>query len=313
VKVMVAGAGGVVGQPLVRLLVAAGHEVTALTHSPSKRALLRQAGAEPVICDALDETAMGSAVQAARPEVIVNELTALPPRIHPRRIGRGLAPTNQLRTEGARILMAAAARAGVGQVVAQSVAFAYAPGSARAAESDPLYAGAPGAFAHAVRAVEVLEQATLRSPFIRGAVLRYGFFYGPGTSFAADGSIAADVRRRRFPIVGTGSGVFSFVHVLDAARATAAAIEQHAGGTYNIVDDEPASVANWLPVYARMLGAPAPPRLPAWLARVFAGPYGIYLMTNMPGASNDHAKTVFGWQPQHRSWRDGWLNDLAAR
>jgi nucleoside-diphosphate-sugar epimerase len=307
--VLIAGAAGVIGQPLMKILVAAGHNVVAVTRSASKRDLLCAAGAEPVICDALNAAALDDAMRSARPDVVVNQLTALPARINPRRLARDAAATNRLRSEGARNLMAAAARAGVGHVVAQSLAFAYAPGGDRLKrEGDSLFAGAPGGFAQAVQAVGDLERETLGTAGVRGAVLRYGYFYGPGTSYAADGSIAADIRRRRFPIVGSGSGVFSFVHVEDAARATIAAIEKGAEGIYNIVDDEPAPVIEWLPAYARLLGAPAPRRVPAWLGRMLAGPYGVYLMTEMPGAANDYAKAALGWQPL----RPGWREDLAS-
>ena len=311
-RVLIAGAAGVIGRPLTRRLTAAGHDVAALTRSAPKREQLREAGAEPVICDALDAAALASAVEAARPDVVVNQLTALPPRISPRRIGRDLAATNRLRSDGTRNLMAAAAAAGVAHVVAQSVAFAYAPGSGLRHESDPLYHAAPGAFDQAVRAICDLERATLGTVGVRGAVLRYGYFYGPGTSYAADGSITADVRRRRFPIIGDGSGVFSFIHVDDAASATLAAIEQHAEGAYNVVDDEPAPVADWLPAYARILGAPAPRRVPVWAGRALGGSYAVYLMTQLPGASNDHARAGLGWRPLQPSWRGGWREDLAT-
>jgi nucleoside-diphosphate-sugar epimerase len=312
-RVLVAGAAGVIGRPLARLLAAAGHDVVALTRSAAGLERLRGTGAEPVSCDALDAPALARAVQAARPDVVVNQLTALPPRIRPRRIGQDLAATNRLRTQGARNLMAAAAGAGAGQVVAQSVAFAYAPdGEGLRSESDPLYLQARGGFAQAVAAVADLERETLSTAGMRGAVLRYGFFYGPGTSYAADGSIAADVRRRRFPVIDPGSGVFSFIHVEDAAMATVAAIEQRAEGIYNIVDDEPAPVADWLPAYARILGAPPPRRVPVWAGRMFGGAYAVYLMTQLPGASNEHARTVLGWRPPRPSSRAGWREDRAA-
>jgi nucleoside-diphosphate-sugar epimerase len=318
VRVLVAGAAGVIGMPLVRLLSAAGHEVVALTRSQTKLEQLRLTGAVPVSCDALDAAALASAVAAARPEVVVNQLTALPPRISPRRIGRDLAATNQLRTQGCHNLLAAAAATDVAHVVAQSVAFAYAPDSGPGLpnrdglrqESAPLYCDAPGGFAAAVTAVAELERATLGCPGIGGAVLRYGFFYGPGTSYAADGSIAADVRRRRFPVIHPGSGTFSFIHVHDAALATLAVIEQRALGLFNIVDEEPAAVADWLPAYATMLGAPHPRQVPEWLGRL-AGPYAMYVMTQMPGASNDHAEAVLGWRPLQPSWRGGFREDLA--
>ena len=316
---LVAGAAGVIGRPLAGLLTAAGHEVAALTRSGARQEQLRNAGAEPVICDALDSVALEKAVGSVRPEVVVNQLTALPRRISPRRPGRDLAATNRLRSEGTRNLMAASAAAGVTRVVAQSVAFAYAPdggphrpdGGLRR-EPDPLYHAAPGAFAEAVAAIAELERQTLGNAEIRGAVLRYGFLYGPGTSYTTDGSIAGDVRRRRFPVVGDGAGVFCFVHVEDAAQATVAAIEQRAEGVYNIVDDEPAPAYDWVPAYAAILGAPAPRRLPLWLGRLLGGPYAVYLMTQMPGASNDHAKTVLGWRPRRPSWRGGFREDLTG-
>jgi nucleoside-diphosphate-sugar epimerase len=304
---------------LVRLLTAAGHEVTALTRSAGRYEMLRGLGAEPVICDALDAAALEKAVVSARPEAVVNQLTALPQRINPRRADRDLAATNRLRTEGTRNLMAAAKAAGVGHVVAQSIAFVYAPEVGPRGpdmrlrrESDPLYEATPGPLGQAVTAITDLERQTLGEDEIRGTVLRYGFFYGPRTSYARTGSIAHDVRRRRFPVVGDGSGVFSFIHVEDAARATAAAIEQRSEGVYNIVDDEPATVADWVPAYAAILGAPAPWRLPLWLGRLLGGPYAVYLMTQMPGASNHHAKKALGWRPQQPSWRGGFREDLSA-
>lgn len=320
VRVLIAGAAGAIGRPLIKVLSAAGHEVVGLTRSEAKLEELRRAGAEPVSCDALDEAALARAVAAARPQVVVNQLTAQPPGINPRRIGRDLAATNRLRTQGARHVMTAAAAAGATHVVAQSVAFAYDPNGAPGQpprgglrrESDRLYHDAPGAFAPAVAAVSELERVTLGSAGIRGAVLRYGFCYGPRTSFAADGSIAADVRRRRFPIIGSGAGVFSFIHTEDAAWATLAVIEQRGAGVFNIVDDEPARVADWLPVYAAILGAPPARRVPAWLGRLAGGPYATYLMTRMPGAANDHAKAVLGWRPRQPSWRAGFRADLAA-
>jgi nucleoside-diphosphate-sugar epimerase len=280
---------------------------------------LRRAGAAPVTCDARDAAALEKAVGAARPEVVVNQLTSLPRRISPRRADRDLAATNRLRREGTRNLMVAAAAAGVTHVLAQSVAFAYAPrsgpqdaGGRLRREADPLYRATPGGFAQAVAAVAELERETLGHAGIPGTVLRYGFFYGPGTSYAADGWIAADVRRRRFPVLGDGAGVFCFIHVEDAAQATLAAVEQRAGSVYNIVDDEPAAAADWVPAYAAILGAPAPRRLPLWLGRVLGGPYAVYLMTQMPGASNEHAKTALGWRPLRPSWRGGFREDLAA-
>jgi 2-alkyl-3-oxoalkanoate reductase len=313
-KVWVAGGSGVIGRCLIELLTASGHCVVVASRSPARQALIRDAGAEPVVCDALDADALTAAISDCRPDIVVNQLTALPARIRPRAIARDLAATNRLRSEGARNLMRAARAAGVRRVVAQSVAFAYAPGgNAVKTEDDPLYLDAPGAFSGSVRAITDLERVTLGTQGVSGVVLRYGYLYGPGTHYAADGSIAADVRKRRFPVVGSGSGVFSFVHVTDAARATLAAIETDTEGAYNIVDDEPAPVADWLPAYASLLGAPAPRRIPLWLARMLAGPYGAYLMTAMPGASNARARESLAWRPEKPTWRDAWAEEFTTQ
>lgn len=306
--------GGLISRYLAESAVREGHEVIVATRTTDRHAMLRQTGARVLACDVMDEAALATQVSRAGPDVVVNQLTALPERLNPRKIGRDLAATNQLRIEGTRNLMAAARAAGVRHVVAQSAAFAYAPGpQTPRTEDDPLYASAPGPFQGSVRAICDLERATLHTPGVIGVVLRYGYLYGPGTHFGRDGSIAADVRRRRFPIVGSGGGIFSFIHLGDAASATLAAIEATAQATYNVVDDDPAPVAAWLPVYARVLGAPAPRRVPGWLARGLAGSYGMYLMTAMPGASNARAKEDLGWTPLMTSWRRGWEEELARR
>jgi nucleoside-diphosphate-sugar epimerase len=310
-RVFVAGASGVIGRRLVPSLVEAGHDVTGMTRSPDKPEALRAAGAEPVVCDALDADAVRDAVVRAKPEVVVNQLTAIPPAFDTRRMADAFAPTNRLRREGTRHLVDAADAAGARRVVAQSIAFAYAPTDGWVkTEDDELFLDAPEAFRSTFEAVHALESAVLGGGDLEGVVLRYGFFYGPGTSYAPDGAIAEQVRRRRFPVGGRGTGRFSFIHLDDAARATIAAIEGSPAGVYNIVDDEPAPVSEWLPAYAAALGAPPPRRLPGWLVRVAAGRYAQYTMTELRGASNARARERLGWAPQLSSWRQGFGDGL---
>ena len=306
-----AGASGTIGRRLVPSLVEAGHDVTGMTRSADKADLLRGAGADPTVCDALDAEAVRDAVAAAKPEVVVHELTAIPPAFNPRRMAEEFAPTNRLRSDGTRHLVDAAVAAGARRIVAQSIAFAYAPTDGWVkTEDDELFLDAPEAFRSTVEAVHALESAVLRADELEGVVLRYGFFYGPGTSYAPDGAIAEQVRRRRFPVGGRGTGRFSFVHLDDAARATVAAVEGGPPGAYNVVDDEPAPVAEWLPAYAAALGAPQPRHLPGWLVRLAAGPYALYTMTELRGASNARARERLGWAPQLSSWRQGFGDAL---
>jgi 2-alkyl-3-oxoalkanoate reductase len=304
-RVFVAGAGGAIGRPLVPLLLAAGHEVTGTTRSPQRAEAIRAAGATPAVVDALDADSLRDAVTQARADVVVHQLTSLPRRFNPRKSDL-YAPTNRIRREGTRNLIAAAQAAGAGRLVCQSIAFAYAPGRQPEVKDEdaPLALGAPRPFGEGVRAVDEMERAVLEADGLAGLVLRYGWFYGPGTYYADDGSMAADVRRRRFPIVGSGAGLFSFVHVDDAAAATVAAVERGAPGAYNVVDDEPAALRDWLPVYAEAIGAPPPRRVPVWLARLVAGKVAAAVNVQ-PGASNAKAKRELGWEPRWRSWRDG--------
>jgi nucleoside-diphosphate-sugar epimerase len=303
--VFVAGASGAVGRPLVPLLVAAGHEVTGTTRSPQRAEAIRAAGATPAIVDALDTEALRRAVEDAAPEVVVHELTSLPDRFEPRRRDIYDA-TNRVRSEGTRNLLDAAHAAGARRFVCQSIAFAYAPGSRPEIKDEgaPLSLNAPPPFGEGVRVIAAMERAVLDAERLEGLVLRYGWFYGPGTYYADDGSMAAEVRRRRFPIVGSGAGLFSFVHVDDVAGATAVAVERGAPGVYNIVDDEPASQRDWLPVYAEAIGAPRPRRVPVWLARLVAGKMASSINVQ-PGASNAKARRELGWEPQWPSWRQG--------
>ena len=304
-RVLVAGASGVIGRRLVPVLVAAGHQVVGTTRTPEKAEAIRALGCEPAVLDALDAGALAAAVREARPEVIVNELTDLPPRLNPRKPDYGL--TGRLRREATSTLARAGAESGARRLISQSICFLYAPGGDPVKdEGAPLLEPTTGtSFDDGIEATVALERTTVDAPGLDGVVLRYGFFYGPGTYYALDGSTAADVRRRRFPIVGDGGGVFSFVHVDDAASATVAALDRGASGIYNVCDDEPAPLREWLPVYAEAIGAKPPRRVPAWLARLIAGRMAVMQATSLRGASNAKAKRELGWTPRYPSWRQG--------
>jgi 2-alkyl-3-oxoalkanoate reductase len=304
-RVFVAGASGAIGRPLVPRLVAAGHEVMGTTRSERSAEAIRAAGASAAIVDALDADALREAVERAAPEAIVHELTALPERFNPRK--RGLYDaTNRIRREGTSNLLDAARAAGVRRFVCQSIAFAYAPAAKPVVmdEEAPLNLEAPPPFSEGIRVIAEMEGMVLGAEGLEGLVLRYGWFYGPGTYYGEGGSMAADVRKRRFPVVGSGSGLFSFIHTDDAAEATVAAVERGAPGVYNVVDDEPAALRDWVPAYAEALGAPPPRRVPVWLARLVAGKMASS-MNAQPGASNAKAKRELGWEPRWSSWREG--------
>jgi nucleoside-diphosphate-sugar epimerase len=305
VRVFVAGASGAIGRPLVPRLLAAGHEVTGSTRSRERAEAIRAAGATPVLVDALDPEALLQAVEQAAPEVVVHQLTALPERFDPRRADLYDA-TNRVRAEGTANLLAAALAAGARRFVSQSIAFGYAPGPRPEVMSEdaPLNLEAPSPFAEAMRVIAEMERAVLQTDGLEGLVLRYGWFYGPGTYYAEDGTTAEEVRKRRFPVIGSGAGLFSFIHVDDAADATVAAVEGGAPGVYNVVDDEPAAMRDWLPAYAEAIGARRPRRIPVWLARLAAGKMAS-LVNQQPGASNAKAKRELGWQPRWRTWREG--------
>jgi nucleoside-diphosphate-sugar epimerase len=312
VRVFLAGASGVVGRPLVRRLVRSGHEVIGTTRSTSKAEVLEALGARVLLLDARDRGALRTAVEGSSPEVVINQLTSIPKRLNPRRVEEQMAATNALRRDVTPVLVEAARAAGARRVIHQSISFVYDTRSrAPAAESEPLYLGAPRAFAGLVDAIHVSERAVLEASDVEGVVLRYGYLYGPGTSYVRDGTFAEDVRRRRVPIVGDGGGVSSFVHVDDAAEATVLAMEQGEPGPYNIVDDEPAAIREWLPAYAGLLGAPRPLRLPKLVGRLGAGPYGVYFMTQQRGASNRKARRLLGWSPRNATWRTGFAAMLA--
>src|SRR5919201_208696 len=306
-RIFVAGATGVIGRSLLPMLVHGGHEVVGMTRSAQKTELVRKMGCEPVVADAFDADGLKRSVAEARPEVVIHELTDIPRAIDPKRFAEQFERNNQLRREGTRNLVAAARAAGARRVIAQSIAFVYAPGGGVLhREDDPLALE----MGDVVGAVADLEAAVTGAEGIEGVVLRYGYFYGPGTSYAADGAQAEMVRKRRFPIVGDGSGVFSFIHVDDAAAATVRAINQGSPGMYNVVDDEPAPVRNWLPVLAQALDAKKPWRAPLFLARWMGGDYAVQMMTRSEGASNEKAKRELGLELRYPSWRRGFVEAL---
>jgi nucleoside-diphosphate-sugar epimerase len=310
-KVFVAGASGAIGRPLVRQLLAAGHEVTGMSRREENAAAIRAAGAKAVVCDVFDAAALESAVREAAPEVVIHELTSLPPRLDPKSKD-ALAPTNRLRGEGTRNLIAAAKAAGARRLIAESVAFFYvAEGDWVKSEDAPAFGEAPGQFGEAAVALAELERQVTGTQGLEGVVLRYGWLYGPGTYYDRDGSQTEDFHKRRMPIVGKGAGTFSFVHVEDAASATVAAVERGKPGVYNVVDDEPAPMREWVPVFAEAVGAKKPRRVPTWLARLVAGSAVVGMATEQRGASNVKAKRELGWQPRYASWRQGFTDPVA--
>ena len=305
-RVFVAGATGAIGKQLVPRLVEAGHEVHGMTRSESKQAMLHELGAVPVVADALDPDQVAEAVGRARPDVIVHQLTALEGG-DMRHLERSLAPTNRLRTEGTDHLLSAGQAVGVRRFVAQSigaVSYARTDGPVKS-EEDPFDPAPAREMRETLAAIGHLEEAVLGARWTEGIVLRYGAFYGPGTSMAPGGEQYEMIRRRRFPLVGDGGGVWSFIHVADAAEATVAAVERGNRGIYNIVDDDPAPVAKWLPALAEELGAKKPVRVPRFVGRLFAGEAGVVMMTDVRGASNAKAKRELGWRLAHPSWLNG--------
>jgi nucleoside-diphosphate-sugar epimerase len=310
-KVFLAGASGALGKRLIPQLTEAGHHVVGTTRSDEKAGLLWDLGAKPVVVDALDRDAVINAVAAEKPDAIVHQLTALT-SVDFRKFERSFELTDRLRTEGTDNLLAAAEAAGVERFVAQSYAgwpYARTGGSVKS-EDDPLDPQPAKQTRRTLDAIRHLETAVVAA---NGVVLRYGGFYGPGTSVEAGGDQVDAVVKRRFPLVGEGRGVWSFVHIDDAAAATVAALEHgRPGSIYNIVDDDPAPVAEWLPYLAEVAGAKAPRRLPLWVARAVGGEHMVVLMDEVRGASNEKARRELGWEPKHHSWRTGFPEALAA-
>jgi nucleoside-diphosphate-sugar epimerase len=302
------------GKHLVPRLVANRHDVVGMTRTPSKQEGLRALGARPVVADALDPDQVARAVADAEPDVIVHQLTALSGALDLRHFDRAFALTNRLRSEGTDNLLAAARAIGLQRFVAQSYAgwpFARAGGAVKT-EDDPLDPAPPEPMRATLEAIRHLEAAVVGAEWTEGVVLRYGGFYGPDTSFSTHGEHADLIRKRKFPIVGDGNGVWSFIHIEDAADATVAAVERGRRGIYNIVDDEPAPLATWLPAAAAVLGAKPPRHVPRWVGRALAGEAATVMMTEVRGASNAKAKRDLGWQPRHPSWRDGFVDAVAA-
>ncbi|WP_166346301.1 NAD-dependent epimerase/dehydratase family protein [Phytoactinopolyspora limicola] len=313
-KIFIAGASGAIGGHLVPLLVQRGHDVVGTTRSPAKTGLLRALGAEPAVIDALDPDSVADAVAKAEPEVIVHQLTALTGPMKTGPAKRMAVATNRLRVEGTDHLLAAARAVGVRTFVAQSNAlWMERAGGPVADENGHLEPNPPTDASEVVAALRHVEDSVTAITWADGIVLRYGGFYGPGTGISAapDAVMAEQVRKRKIPIVGGGGGVWSLVHIADAASATVAAIEKGRPGIYNVADDEPAPVHEFMPVLARALGAKPPRRVPAWLARLLAGKGAVDMMTRARGISSEKAKRELAWTPLYPSWRTGFTDGLS--
>jgi nucleoside-diphosphate-sugar epimerase len=304
-RVFVAGATGVIGRQLVPQLVEAGHHVIGSTRSSAKASWLAEAGATAAVMDPLDRGQVLTAVMRVEPDAVIHELTALRGGASLRRFDRSFAQTNVLRTRGLDILLEAARAAGASRFLAQS--YTGWPnareGGPVKTEDDRLDPSPPKAMRESLAAIRYLEAAVPRAEGLDGLALRYGALYGPGTNMAEEYAVL--IRRRKFPIIGDGAGVWSFVHVADAAAATVAALDHGGPGVYNVVDDDPAPVREWLPALAEAIGAKPPRHVPIWLARVLAGEVGVALMTEVRGASNAKAKRELGWTLRHPTWRQG--------
>ena len=304
-KILVAGATGAIGTQLVPRLVDAGHEVHGMTRSESKKSMLVALGAVPVVADALDPERVTQVVSEVRPDVIVHELTSIE-SLNLRHFDRSFELTNRLRTEATDHLLSAGQAVGVKRFVAQSFFAVYArTGNELKIEDDPIDTEPVRDMRGTIAAISHLENAVLSAPWTEGIVLRYGAFYGPGTSMAAGAEQIEMIRKRKFPLVGAGGGIWSFIHVADAAEATVAAIDHGRRGVYNIVDDDPSPVSEWLPALAKELGAKKPIRVPQFIGRLFAGETGVMLMTELRGLSNLKAKRELDWSPARPSWRPG--------
>jgi nucleoside-diphosphate-sugar epimerase len=306
-RIFFAGATGAIGRRTVPQLVARGHQVTATTRSLGKVDLVRSLGADAVVVDGLDAVAVGEAVARAEPDAIIHQMTALATDMDLKHFDRMFATTNELRTKGTDHLIAAATAAGVGRMVVQSYTnwSNIRDGGPVKTEDDPLDPNPPAQQTQTLAGIRHLEEAVLAAP-LEGIALRYGNFYGPGASEP----VIEVLRKRQFPIVGAGTGVWSWIHIDDAASATVAAVEHGARGLYNIVDDDPAPVSEWLPYLAEQVGAKPPRRLPVWLGRIFAGEVGISMMTQVRGSSNAKAKRELDWELAWPSWREGFRYGL---
>lgn len=313
-RIFIAGATGLIGRRLVRLLANGDHTVIGTTSSPARAGEITRAGGQPVVLDALNRKAVFAALEATQPEVVIHQLTRLNPAADFKRLDRDFETTNQLRTRAVDYLLAAARQVGAERFLAQSFTGwtnARTGGPAHG-EEHPLDPDPAPSARQTLAAIAQLEEAVTSATGITGIVLRYGLFYGPGTAISADGEVVTMVRRRRIPIVGNGGGVWSFVHIDDVAQATVAALASPtAHGRYNVVDDEPARVADWLPYLAQVVGARPPRRVPVWLARPLLGEQGIRMMTEVRGSRNTRARQELGWEPRYPSWRVGFRDELA--
>jgi len=312
-RVLVAGATGVIGRQLVPVLQGAGHHVVGLSRPDSRRSDDAGSGTadETVAADALDAQALAVAVEDAKPDAVVHLLTAIPARVNPKRLAADFALTNRLRTEGTRNLLDAVGRSGATRVVTEGLAYAYRPtGGPLANEDAPLWSGGPKQLRPVVDALIEHERLTREAG---GVVLRFGHLYGPGSAYASDGTFTEQVRHGKVPIVGGGTAVFSFTHARDAATAIAAALDKPVSGVLNIVDDHPVPLHEWLPQMARLLGSPEPRSAPALLARLAVGSWGVAFMTKLPGADNTRARLRLDWRPGYPSWREGFAAELPGR
>ena len=309
-RIFLAGATGVVGRRLVPRLID-GHRVTCITRSPERAEELRRQGADAVVCDVYDAEQLRDAVVAARPEVVIQHLTDLPRDLNPRNVRKGYARNDRVRSEGASNLLAAAEAAGARRYLAQHVSFLCKPIGPRVLDEDaPLWTDAPDPYGPSIRLHEAMERRIIENQNLEGLVLRFGFWYGPGTSFASDGYTARLVKRRLFPIVGDGGGMSQFIHIDDVVESTIAAMTRGPRGVYNVTDDDPAPMREWLPEYAKALGAPPPRHVPLWLARLVVGRFIAMQGTEMRGASNEKAKRELDWKPRYASWREGFREAL---
>lgn len=301
-KIFIAGATGAIGRPLISQLLAKGYDVVALTRSPEKAQTLTEQGVESVIADVFYAEAVKAAISSAQPEVVIEQLTSLPKTYTPESMQAAEAPNNRIRLGGGANVLAAAQAAGVRRYIVQSIAFWAVPGSGLADEETPLALDASPAVTEGTRTVAQIERRLLETPNLEGIVLRYGFFYGSGTWYAPDGDVAQQVRQQQYPIVGNGKGVWSWIHVEDAAEATVAAVDRGNPGIYLITDDRPLDVRGWLPAYARWLNAPPPPKVSVEEALRLSGADAIYYGTQMRGVSNAKAKRELNFQPRPLEW-----------
>jgi 2-alkyl-3-oxoalkanoate reductase len=311
-RVFLAGATGALGRVLLPMLTEAGHDVVGTTSTEANVAALDAAGAEAVVMDGLDAESVRSAVTRAEPDVVIHQVTALKKAADLKRFDREFALTNRLRTEGTDHLLAAAREAGAKRFVAQSFTgwTNSRDGGPVKTEADGLDPAPTAASRQTLDAIRHVEEVVPQVSGLTGIVLRYGGLYGPGTGLGRGGDLLEMVAKRRFPIVGSGAGVWSLVHIDDAATATLRALDHGEAGVYNVVDDHPAPVAEWLPVLAEAVGAKPPRHLPAWVAKPIVGEHGVSVMTRTRGSSNEKAKRELGWRPGYSSWREGFRRGL---